>query len=115
MYHECKEKDIPLNITTYNHLLMMIPENFGYKHELKMKHFFDILNTINEKRVKPNIRTLNAALNVIRVQLKNDEDITYRLLMDFKRMNIKFSLATYYYIIIIFTHNSNYSLLMIFF
>lgn len=80
-----------------------------------MKYFLEILNTINKKRIKPNVRTLNAALNVIRMQLKNDEDITYRLLMDFKRMNIKFSLATYYYIIQIFTQNSNYSLLMIFF
>lgn len=115
MYNECKEKDIPLNITTYNYLLTLIPGNFGYKHELKMKHLLDILNTINKKRIKPNVRTLNAALNVIRIQMKNDEDIVFRLIMDFKRMNIKFSLASYYYIIIIFTQNSNYSLLMIFF
>ncbi|XP_043600348.1 protein PTCD3 homolog, mitochondrial isoform X2 [Bombus pyrosoma] len=106
LYHECKEKDIALNITTYNYLLALIPEVFGYKHELKMEHFFDILNTINKKRVKPNVRTLNAALKVVNVsQMKNDEAIAHRLLMDFKRMNIKFSLATYYYIMLIFTQN----------
>lgn len=116
MYQECKEKDIPLNITTYNYLLMLIPENFGYKRELKMKHFFEILDTINAKRIKPNVRTLNAALKVIRIsQLKCDENIAYRLLMDFKRMNITFSLASYYHIMLIFTEKSNYSLLMVFF
>ncbi|XP_033174927.1 protein PTCD3 homolog, mitochondrial isoform X3 [Bombus impatiens] len=103
LYDECKEKDIPLNITTYNYLLTLIPENFGYKHELKMKHLLDILNTINKKRIKPNVRTLNAALRMMK---KNDEDIAFRLIMDFKRMNIKFSLASYYYIIIISTKNS---------
>lgn len=77
-----------------------------------MKHLLDILNTINKKRINPNVRTLNAALRMMK---KNDEDIAFRLIMDFKRMNIKFSLASYYYIIIISTKNSNYSLLMIFF
>lgn len=117
MYHECKEKDILLNITTCNYLLALIPETFGYKHELKMERFFDILDTLNKKRIKPNIKTLNAALHVIVVaQLKNDEDIAQRLFMDFKRMNIEFSPATYYYMILIFTQkHSNYSLLMVFF
>ncbi|XP_048268623.1 protein PTCD3 homolog, mitochondrial isoform X3 [Bombus terrestris] len=110
LYHECKEKNILLNITTCNYLLALIPETFGYKHELKMERFFDILDTINKKRIKPNIKTLNAALHVIVVaQLKNDEDIAQRLFMDFKRMNIEFSPATYYYMILIFTqkHNEN--------
>ncbi|XP_071865828.1 small ribosomal subunit protein mS39 [Bombus fervidus] len=103
LYHECKEKDIPLNITTYNYLLMRIPELFGHKSELQIEHLFDVLNAINKKRIKPNVRTLNAALRVIRFsQLKNGEDIAKRLLMDFKRMNIKFSLASYYYIMLIF-------------
>ncbi|XP_033343654.1 protein PTCD3 homolog, mitochondrial [Bombus vosnesenskii] len=106
LYDECKEKDIPLNITTYNYLLTLIPENFGYNHELKMKHLLDILNRINKKRIKPNVRTLNAALNVIRIQMKNGEDIAFRLIMDFKRMNIKFSLASYYYIITISMQNN---------
>ncbi|XP_068978689.1 small ribosomal subunit protein mS39 isoform X2 [Bombus flavifrons] len=107
LYQECEEKDIPLNITTYNYLLRLIPENFNHNCELAMKYLFDILNTINKKRVKPNVRTLNAALSVvIKTQKKNNVDITHRLLMDFKRMNIKFSLATYYYIIVIFTQNN---------
>lgn len=107
LYHECKEKDIPLNITTYNYLLMQIPEIFGYKHKLNMGHLFDILNAINKKRVKPNVRTLNAALKVIEIsQVQNGEDIAKRLLMEFKRMNIKLSLASYYYLILIFTGKS---------
>lgn len=107
LYYECKEKDIPLNITTFNYLLMRIPELFGYKSELQMKHLFDILNTINKKRIKPNVRTLNTALKVIKSsQPTNDEDIVKRLLMDFKRMNIKFSLASYYYIMLIFTEEN---------
>lgn len=95
---------------------MLVPETFGYKRELKMKYLFDILNTINKKRIKPNVRTLNAALKTIHIsQSKSDEDIAYCLLMDFKRMNIEFSLASYYCIMLIFTQNSNYSLLMVFF
>lgn len=115
MYQECEEKDIPLNITTYNYLLMLIPENFNHKCEPAMKCLFDILNAINKKRIKPNVRTLNAALSVVIKTQKSNVDITHRLLMDFKRMNIKFSLATYYYMILIFTQNSNYSLLMVVF
>lgn len=72
---------------------------------------FDILKSMNEKKIKPNIQTLNAILNVIiKLKIKNHTDVIKHLLLEFKNINIKFSLATYYYVMQGFTSNGNYIL-----
>ncbi|KAK1125637.1 hypothetical protein K0M31_005198 [Melipona bicolor] len=107
LYQKCEEKNIPLNITTYNYILWLIPDIFIRKNELKIENLFNIINIINKRRVKPNVKTLNNALNVIKVtDANNKREIAKRFLMEFKRLNIKFSLATYYYIMYIFTEKN---------
>lgn len=76
---------------------------------------FDILKSMNQKKIKPNIQTLNAVLNVItKSKIENLTDVIKHLLVEFKNMNIKFSLATYYYIMKGFTNHSNYILFIIY-
>lgn len=110
LYHECKEKDIPLNVTTYNYILALLPEIYGKKSTAKIDFMYDLLRSMNVKGVKPNVRTLNSALKA--VMLFDSKDIIKQLITEFKRMDIKFSLATYYYILFVYTQkddvNSNY-------
>ncbi|CAD1468903.1 unnamed protein product, partial [Heterotrigona itama] len=107
LYEKCEEENIPLNITTYNYILWLIPDIFDHKSELLIENLFNIINTINKKKVKPNFKTLNNALRVIKAINVDDKiDIAKRFLMEFKRLNIKFSLASYYYAMIIFTENN---------
>ncbi|KOX79803.1 hypothetical protein WN51_11414 [Melipona quadrifasciata] len=107
LYQKCEEENIPLNITTYNYILWLIPDIFSRKNELKIENLFNIINIINKRKIKPNVKTLNNALNVIKVTNANNKgEIAKRFLMEFKRLNIKFSLATYYYTMYIFAENN---------
>lgn len=70
---------------------------------------------MNKNKVKPNIQTLNAILKmVIELKTENVKDIIKHLLLEFKNMNIQFSLGTYYYIIKGFTSYGNYILFIIY-
>lgn len=76
---------------------------------------YDILTSMNQKKIKPNIQTLNSILKIITaLNIENFRDIIKYLLLEFKNMNIKFSLATYYYIIRGFINYGNYILFIIY-
>ncbi|XP_031367472.1 protein PTCD3 homolog, mitochondrial [Apis dorsata] len=100
LYQKCKEKDIPLNLTTWNYVIILFEKIFNDKKKIKIDYLYDILTSMNQKKIKPNIQTLNSILKIITaLNIENFRDIIKYLLLEFKNMNIKFSLATYYYII----------------
>lgn len=103
LYEECKKKDIPFNLTTWNYVIRLFSKVFN-KKKLNEEYIFEFLILMNKNKVKPNIQTLNAILKmVIELKTENVKDIIKHLLLEFKNMNIKFSLGTYYYIIKGFT------------
>lgn len=79
-----------------------------------MEHVLKILESMNEDEIKPNIQTLNALLKmIIELKIDNFKDVIKYLIIEFKNMNIKFSLGTYYYIMLGFTIYGNYILFII--
>ncbi|XP_012283208.1 protein PTCD3 homolog, mitochondrial [Orussus abietinus] len=103
LYAECKEKNIPLSITTYNYLIATIP-NFKYIMEERKELLWEMLKEINTNGIKPNVRTLNAALKVVTAasttySQKLSKDLVRKLLTEFKNIGIKPSLASYYYVL----------------
>ncbi|XP_017796576.1 PREDICTED: protein PTCD3 homolog, mitochondrial [Habropoda laboriosa] len=103
IFNKCSEADVPLNVTSYNSALLAIPAIMGKKNASKIQHVYDILRVMNKKGVKPNVKTLNAALRVfVQPPLENCSKYVKKILVEYKRLNIQFSLATYYYIILPF-------------
>lgn len=111
LYEECKKKNIPFNLTTWNNIIILFSKVFNKrKVKIEMEHVLKILESMNEDEIKPNIQTLNALLKmIIELKIDNFKDVIKYLIIEFKNMNIKFSLGTYYYIMLGFTiydHNS---------
>ncbi|XP_076241741.1 small ribosomal subunit protein mS39 [Calliopsis andreniformis] len=99
LYEKCQKEDIPLNINTYNYIIELIP--YAKKNDLEIKKLlFTTFELIDKKGLCPNVKTLNAALSVIASLSDNDlaENLAMHLIVEFKRMNIKLSLGSYYYI-----------------
>ncbi|CAL7938309.1 unnamed protein product [Xylocopa violacea] len=94
LYHNCKQKNVPFNVTTYNYVLRILPKTFNHLNNVQF--VLDILREMNEKKIKPNVNTLNAALKVV-TAVAGTKKIVDFLFGEFERINIKFSLATYYY------------------
>lgn len=66
---------------------------------------------MDKEGIRPDVRTLNAALKVAAsISSRNDaERLVKHLFVEFKRLNIKFSLASYYYAICVFSRRGNYT------
>ncbi|XP_076295611.1 small ribosomal subunit protein mS39 [Lasioglossum baleicum] len=106
LYEECKKNDIPLNVDTYNYLIELLIETYPPEScSESAKSLYEILKHMNTNGVRPNVRTLNAALSVASTfsNTTTAEHLAKHLLIEFKRLNIKLSLASYNYAITIFT------------
>lgn len=60
----CQTENIPLNVHAYNYIIGLIP-HLDTQNNLKKKEMLnDIFASMNQKGIRPNVRTLNNALSV---------------------------------------------------
>ncbi|XP_014206559.1 protein PTCD3 homolog, mitochondrial [Copidosoma floridanum] len=103
LYNECVQKRIPLATSTYNHVITLVPVLKDNNEDRKIL-LTSLLQAMTKNGVKPNIGTLNAvlkSLSTFTVQLMAKE-FSLSLLAEFKSININPSLASYYYLLLIF-------------
>lgn len=103
LFEECESKNIPLNLTTYNWLIRMIPVLKDGAAERKAL-LLEMLEKINKVGLRPNVGTLNAALKVTASLNINNiaRDMARSLFTEFKRIGVEPCLASYYFAMLIF-------------
>ncbi|XP_012146908.2 small ribosomal subunit protein mS39 [Megachile rotundata] len=100
LFEKLKKENIPISVASYNYIITAFVEGSSKKVLGNIEAIYDILKTMNTQRVKPNVRTLNAVLKVIaRFQPDVAETHMKYILKEFNKLNIKYSLATYYHIL----------------
>lgn len=103
LYQEMLEKGMPLTVEAYNSLIRV--SNFlRESSELRWKLIEELLTAMSKQGLVPNVGTLNAVLEVISSMSSQKIAKTYALqiLSEFTRINIEPSLASYYYLLMIF-------------
>ncbi|XP_054013205.1 protein PTCD3 homolog, mitochondrial isoform X1 [Hylaeus anthracinus] len=111
LFQKCLKEDIPLSVTTYNSGIPLITKLYIKDDQETIHLLNEIFQSMDAKGVYPNVGTLNAALKVASSLLSTDLSLDFgeHLLNEFKRMKIKFSLSTYYYIISINRRTGDHS------
>ncbi|CAH1987692.1 unnamed protein product [Acanthoscelides obtectus] len=103
LYEESQEKGLILTSDAYSSLLRVV--NF-LKESFEMKWALteELLQKMNEAKVKPNLTTLNSALHSVSTMGggKNQKDLALKVLKEFKGLGIEPSLGSWYYILITF-------------
>lgn len=103
IFIEAKEKQIPLDLATYNIHIRNISKP-GLTADLRWDRVKTVLSELNNLRIKPNIHTLNAILSTI----KNGGNIfmiqkyAVQVIAEFKALNIEPSLESYSHLLDIF-------------
>ncbi|XP_066943721.1 small ribosomal subunit protein mS39 [Macrobrachium rosenbergii] len=102
LYQEAQEKGIPLDTETYNSAIRIAPF-LRESSDLRWQLMKDIMKTMADKGITPNLGTLNSTLEAL-VQAagwRNTRDISLQTFSEFCSLGIKPSLATYYYLLLI--------------
>lgn len=102
LYQEAIDKDIPLDTETFNCMIRVSPF-LREGSELRWQLVKDLLKTMAEKGVSPNLGTLNCTLEAL-VQVagwRQTRDLSLQVLSEFSSIGIQPSLATYYYLLLI--------------
>lgn len=99
IFQDCLANNIQLDVDSFNSILNVarfIKENADMRWTLML----DLLKTMNEKGISPNLGTLNACLNSIsEMGTKNAKEYTIQIMTEFKNIGIEPSLASYYHIL----------------
>lgn len=103
LYEEAKQKGIPLNTSTYNSLIEIsnfLKENY----EMRWAFILQLLNQMNEAKIKPDIGTLNATLFCLSSmgESKTVKTNALKILNEFKNLDIEPSLTTWGFLLTIF-------------
>lgn len=106
LYQEAIEHSIKIDANTFNAILQVvhfIKESGDLRWELAQ----ELLQTMAQKRVKPNLGTLNATLSAIGTITGNRQtrSMALKTLAEFKALDIMPSLATWYHLLVIFCRN----------
>ncbi|XP_075223114.1 small ribosomal subunit protein mS39 [Lycorma delicatula] len=106
-YDEAKSKGITLCLDAYNVLIKSV----GFvreQHDGRWALIKDLLGEMNEKNITPNIKTLNSVLDVLVGMKTNKNTKLYALsvITEFKELGIEPSLASYYYLLLIYCRDS---------
>lgn len=101
LYQETREKNIPLNTNTYN-ALIQVASFLKEGYDLRWKLVQDLLISMSNEQLKPNIGTLNAVLETLSTMPSHKLTKKYILqtLAEFKKLNIEPSLGSYYFVLI---------------
>lgn len=109
-YSKALESDMPLNVTTYNSLIS-ITYNVHQTNEKRWKLVVELLQTMNENQIKPNLGTLNSTLKQVASYKfwNSTQEIARKVVNEFAfKYDIEPSLATYYHLLNTF-YKSRYS------
>lgn len=93
---EAKKNNIAIDLETYNAIIRNI-NRAGVTSDLRWEHIKTVLKEINEKQLKPNVKTFNAILSVLKSggNINSIQDNAIRTIAEFKRLNIEPALETY--------------------
>lgn len=103
LYKEAVEQNLLIDVTTFNyviHTAYWLHDNSQTRWEMVC----EILQTMNEKRIKPNLHTLNQIMFIVSKIGNYNQARGYCLqtLAEFNRLGIQPSLGTWYYVLSIF-------------
>lgn len=103
LYQETVAKGILLDTNTFNSLLQ-IASFLKESYEMRWDLVCEVLTTMKNQALKPNIGTLNAVLQTITTIGGYNHPRSYALktLSEFKKLGIEPSLASWYYMLAIF-------------
>jgi len=103
-YEQMLEKDLSLNVETYNSLIRIVP-HLRDSSETRWLLIEEMLNRMKNNNIKPNLGTLNAILEQISKfgSWKYSKQLAQKTLVEMKiKLKIEPSLATYYHLLNIF-------------
>ncbi|XP_043247913.1 protein PTCD3 homolog, mitochondrial isoform X2 [Colletes gigas] len=101
LYNKCLKEDIPLSITSFNYILASITQRIAGSAINHKTVIYSIFAAMTARGVYPNVITLNNTLKSVcsMVSASLARSVLNHLLKEFRRLNIKFSLGTYCYIL----------------
>lgn len=107
IFSECIANNINLDVEAYNGMLGIV-SNLKESADLRWNLIKDILLLMKEKKVDPNLGTMNAALYTInQMGTREARDYALTILAEFKKIGIEPSLGSYAFIIQIFCRDRN--------
>ncbi|KAL3265472.1 hypothetical protein HHI36_009676 [Cryptolaemus montrouzieri] len=102
LFEEAKQKGLTLNVNTYNTLIEagnLLKENY----DMRWSYIVQLLNEMNDKKLKPNLGTLNALLYCLSsMGSKVSKDYALKSLSEFRKFGIEPSLASWSFILQIY-------------
>lgn len=107
LYEECLEKNIPLMKRTYDHIIKAIVVAKHMDND-RIALLQSIYKQMAEKNLRPDVKTLNATLQLLpSFKVAQRKNIVSTILNEFKNVNVKPSLGSYYHILKVFYKKSN--------
>ncbi|XP_014280761.1 small ribosomal subunit protein mS39 [Halyomorpha halys] len=106
IYSEAQSKNITLNVEAYNALISRA-KFANESHPKIWELIMTLLNEMADRKIKPNVKTLNSILESLSKMTTNRNAIPNALhtLAEFKSLNIEPCLTSYYYLLEIFSRN----------
>lgn len=98
LFEEAKQKGFPLNTDTYNSIIR-VTTILRDSNQKRLEFIMKIMADLKESGLKPNIGTLNAAMEVLAAS-KSDRvcrGYMLSLINEFRGIDIEPSLATWYF------------------
>lgn len=103
LFNEASESGVEIDLTTYNSFIRNINKP-GITAEMRWERIKTTLAEMNEKRIKPNVHTLNAILATIKSggNINSIQEYAVQTLAEFKVIDIEPSLETFVHLLDIF-------------
>ncbi|KAK4293028.1 hypothetical protein Pmani_034231 [Petrolisthes manimaculis] len=102
LYKECQEEELPLDTNTYNSLIR-VSSFLRDASDLRWQLVKELLATMAESGVQPNLGTLNSTLEALTqvAGWREARGLSLQVLREFTQAGIEPSLATYYFLLLI--------------
>lgn len=103
LYNESLAKNIELDVQSFNAILTVV-SFIRESNDLKWDLIQELLIAMKNQKIQPNLGTLNSALQGVSTigAYRQSKDYALKILAEFKKIGIEPSLASWYYILIIF-------------
>lgn len=99
IFQDCLANNVKLDVESFNSILNVV-RFIKESADMRWTLMLDLLKTMKEKGINPNLGTLNACLNSIsEMGTKNAKDYSIQIMTEFKNIGIEPSLGSYYHIL----------------